>query len=371
MVLTKIPSNDLFDLSTWVGQRQATFSFKLINGITDQPLGDLHPNRDSPPTLTHDTSRTIPRTFELTLNATDMANIDTVNNRILVYMTIGGRDWPLGRYMFINKSKLRFTYGTPGAVTLADEMFIIDNAIETGFSSLITSSLGVSGFGDIVTPLEQIDQTMRRLLKGLGITARIDATPYTTIGSWIIGTSRAQILNNLSVDGDYFAPWMNNDGQLRIMRTYDPAREVPDFDFDSQNKVIAGSIIESDNILEAPNRIIVVSNGTASDVNASAPIVGTFDVPLSAPHSIFNRGFVVPKIYTRQVESSQQAMIIARNIALRDTAFETVQLSTPPDPRHDSYNVIRWDNKQWLETRWTMELIEGGTMRHSLQRVYL
>lgn len=371
MVQTKIPPDVRFDLQAWIGQRQATFTFKLIDGITNQPLGDIHPRRDTVPTLTHDTSRTIPRTFDVSLIASEMSHVNTVNNRVLVYMDIGDTRWPLGRYMPIDKSRTKISSGQPGVITLADEMFIVDQVIETGFSARISSTINVSGFGEIVTPTEQIDQTARRLLSGLPITARIDSTPYSTIGAWTVGTSRAQILNNLSLDGDYFAPWMNNDGKLRMMRTYDPAREVPDFDFDTSKKVIAATIVESDNILEAANRITVVSNGTSSDTNSRAPIVGTFDIPLSAPHSIFNRGFVIPKIYTRQVESTQQATVIARNIALRETAYETVELTTPPDPRHDGYNVIRWDNKQWLETRWSMQLIEGGTMRHTLQRAYI
>lgn len=370
MTLTKIPADDRFDLASWVGQRKATFRFSLVDGVTNQPLRTLTPIKGSIPTLMHDTSRAIPRSLSLNLGVADTAAINTIRDRVLVSMVIGGETWPLGRYMFVDNSRVIGTGGNLSSPALTDEMFILDQPREDSFAALVTVSTAASGFGEIVTPLEQIDQTMTRVLRGTGITARIDATPYTSIGSWNVGTSAVQILNNLATDGDYFAPWFNNLGRLRIMRTYDPAYEVPDFDFDASNKVIRGSITASDNLLDAPNRIIVVSNGVASDVSAQAPVVGTFDVPLSAPHSSYNRGFVVPRIETRQVESIQQATAIARTIALRETAFEIVELATPPDPRHDSYNVIQWDNKRWLETRWSMELIEGGSMQHTLQRVY-
>jgi hypothetical protein len=50
--------------------------------------------------------------------------------------------------------------------------------------------------------------------------------------------------------------------------------------------------------------------------------------------------------------------------------FERVELSTPPDPRHDSHNVIRWQGENWLELAWSMPLVEGGEMRHVLRKAY-
>lgn len=371
MVLTNFPIDPRFDLSPWVAQRQATFRFALVDGVTNQPLRDLTPIRDDPPTLSHDTSRTIPRTLTLSLGVRDVAFINTINNRVLPYMVIGGEEFPLGRYMFADNTRQKFSSGDLASLPLVDETFIINQPIETGFSALVTTTSTVTGFGDTTTPLEQVDQTMKRLLAPLSVHHHIDVTPYSSIGSWSAGTTRASILNSLAIDGDYFTPWYNNMGILRIRRSFDPKREIPDFDLDASNKVYAASIVESDNLLDAANRIIIISNGVSSDVNARAPVIGRYDIPASAPHSIFNRGFVIPDVQTRQVESAVQATAIAKNIAIRSTAFEVVELTTPPDPRHDGHNVIRWDDKLWLETSWSMEMIEGGEMRHTLQRVYV
>ena len=370
MALTNNKTNTSFDLRTSRGQRSASFRFKLINGVTNQPLRDLTPLRDSVPTLSHDASRTIPRTLDIALGPDDTANINTLNNRVLLYMIIDGVEWPLGRYMFVNNPRQKYSFGTTSSVSLTDEMFIVDQTIETGFSALLATSLSINGFGDMVTPLEQIDQTARRLLAPLNITFSIENTPYSSIGAWPVGTSRARILGDMATDGDYFSPWINHYGVLKMIRTFDPNRVVPDFNFDDGNRIVYGSITESDNLLQAANRIIVVSNGTSSDVNAKAPIVGIYDVPPSAPHSFINRGFIIADVQTRQIESTQQAISVARTIGLSQTAFEFTELVTPPDPRHDSYDVIRWDNKLWLERSWSMELIEGGTMQHSLQRMY-
>lgn len=371
MALTTFASDSRFDLPAWVGQRQGTFRFALVDGVTNQPLRDLHPLRDSTPTLSHDTSRTIPRSLRLELNAEDTATLDPINNRVLLYMVTGSVQWPLGRYMFIDSSKQRFSSGQLGSLSLVDEMFIVDQAMETGFSALATTSTSVSGFGETIVSLETADQTARRLLAPLDVNFLLEGTPFSSIGSWPVGTSRAQILKNLATDGDFFNPWFDNNGVLRLKRTFDPARQVPDFDFDSDNKVIAGSIVETDNLLQAANRVVVVSNGVVSDENTTGPIVGRFDVPSSAPHSLLNRGFTIADVREIQVESIIQATAIARNIAFNSTAFEFVELSTPPDPRHDGYNVIRWNSRLWLETAWIMELRQGGEMRHALQRIYV
>lgn len=370
MTLINFPPDNLLDLPPWVGQRQATFSFTLIDGITGQKLRELTPIRDTPATLVHDTTRTIPRTLSCVLGVDDAAVIDPINNRVLLHMLIGGRRYPLGRYMFVDDARNRFSSGSIAPVSLTDEMFIIDQASETGFSTLVSTSLAVSGFGSSIAPLETVDQSITRLLAPFDILLSIESTPFSSIGMWTVGTSKAQMLLNLSRDGDYFSPWFNHNGTLKIIRTFDPGRAIPDFNYDVNKVVYADTIVETSNLIDAANRIVVVSNGVVSADTAQAPVIGTFDIPPSAPHSIFNRGFVIPDVRQIQVESSLQAEVIARNIGIHSTAFEFVEMSTAPDPRHDGYNTIVWDNRLWLETAWTMELSEGGVMRHKLQRVY-
>ena len=44
-MLTTQPFNDQIDLSPWVGQRSATFIFRLVNGVTGENLGEINPIR--------------------------------------------------------------------------------------------------------------------------------------------------------------------------------------------------------------------------------------------------------------------------------------------------------------------------------------
>lgn len=348
-ILTTLPPHPILDLDAGIGQRSCTFRFDLVNGVTGENLGQIHPVRAA--SLTHDTTRTIKRQLTFPLGAEDMAAVNTVTDRVLVTMILSnGEEWPLGRYMFVDASRLIFTSGRLGAMALSDEMFLVDQEIE----------VGIDGVNVSVQPL------VVAVLAGLPVTAVIEASPFVSAEAWGVGINRGSILESLSVSGDWFSPWFGNDTQMHFIRTFDPATRVPDFDFDSGFRVMRDQILETDDLLTAPNRFIVISNVATTD----QPIVGVADVPINAPHSIPNRGFVIAATSTLQLNSQTQAISVARGLANRQTVFERATLTTPPDPRHDSYNVIKWQGELWLELAWSMALVEGGQMNHTMRKSY-
>jgi hypothetical protein len=356
--LTNFPPDPILDLEPWVGQRQATFRFERINGVTGEKLGEINPIRDA--SLSHDTSRIIKRQLNLSLGVVDTATINVVTDRILPFMVFpNGNEYPLGTFMFTDASRQVFSSGIPGQhtagglanVTLNDEMFRVDQQIEKGFNAVGTT----------------VSAAIISILAELGIEPILEASPYDSVESWSIGTNRGSILEALSVAGDYYSPWFGNDSRLHFIRTFDPAQGLPDFDFDANNKVLRDAILETDDLLTAPNRFIVVSNAAT---DPETEVVGVADVPVTAPHSITNRGFVIPLVQNLQISDGAQAQAVAQGLAQRFTVFERVGLTTPPDPRHDSYNVIRWQGEHWLELAWSMSLMEGGAMSHLLRKSY-
>jgi hypothetical protein len=351
MTLTNFETDPLLDLPAWVGQRQATFRFALSDAVTHEELGEIHPTRTA--VLTHDTTRTIKRQLNLSLGAADTAATNGLTQRINVYMTFpNGTEYPLGRYMFTDTSRAVYTAGKLGSFVLNDEMFLVDQKITTG----------INGVGSSVTSV------VETAVAGLGVSLLMEGTPFTSMESWSIGTGRGQVLESLSVSGDFFSPWFDNNGKLNFIRTFDPALKIPDFDFDSNNKVLREPIIETDDLLTAPNIFIVVSN--SSETLGSAAVVGRYDVPPSAPHSVANRGFTIAQVENLQLSDSTQAAAVATGLGIRQTIFQRVTLTTPPDPRHDSYNVIRWQGANWLELGWSMALTEGAPMNHVLRKSY-
>lgn len=390
--LTTEVRDDLFDL-TIRGQRSATYTFTLVEVITGMVVGTLTPLADSAPTLSHDTTRSVKRTITLNLGVDDTAVFDPIMHRVDIAMVLeDGRAFPLGRYMPVDFSKVVTTAGNMSSLALADEMFVVSQQIEEGFTAQPIPGNDFTDDGVLRTSVFTVINTFldKYLLfnptgyqgaltsgsTGAIVTATqrgvfrdIEYTNYVTSGAWQGGANGTTVLGDLSVTGDYFTPWMSNDRRFRMIRTFDPANVVPTFDFDDQQTVIRDSIAESNDLLNAPNRVIVVSNSGNGD-NRAAPIVGTYDIPNSAPHSIAKRGFVLPQVIDMQISTRVQAEAIARNIAVNQRAVERVELTTPPDPRHDGYDVIRWNGVLWLETGWSMSLVEGGAMRHTMQRIY-
>lgn len=365
------------DLDASIGQVQSQFKFYLTDGPTRQPLGEIHPRMDNPPVIEHDTTRVIPRKLEpLELEHDETAEIDPVRHRVEPVMIVNGVEYPLGRYAFSDHTEMASRLGhhhlsvsthvsaRDGAWSsnvLLDEMFIVDTELEQAFSTqeYARSSLVI----------ESADVAIRRLLIDFPIIEIIDEpTSFFSKGGWPAGSQRGTVMNDLALFGDYFAPWFGNDGRLHLIRAFDPALMPLDFDWDAQQVVLRNSIPLTSDLLTAPNRIIVVSN---DPVDTSVAVFGSYDVPLSAPHSIFNRGYVVPKTFEMQVSTTEQAFAVAANIGQRRTLVERITTVTPPDPRHDSYNVVRWQGNNWLEIGWSMTLKAGGEMSHTLRRAYI
>jgi hypothetical protein len=349
--VTVLEQDPILDLDAWVGQRACTFRFFVTDAVTGRRIGEIHPIRGA--NLTHDTSQVIKRRLTLSLGTADTEAFNPVSDRISPVMVFAeGANHPLGRYMVTTPTLNRYTSGRLASLQLSDEMFIIDQQIRKGVDGSKFGSIG-----DVV----------KSLVSGLSITYNIEASPFHSVDAWPIGTTRGQILEALATSGDYFSPWFGNDSQFHMIRTFNPAKRLIDIDLDSGFRVLRNGITEESDLLTAPNVIVVVSNNST---NSDTPVVGTARVPESAPNSVSNRGFEIPQIINLQVSSAGQAQAMARGISVKNAVAQRVTLTTPPDPRHDSYNVIRWDNDNWLELSWSMQLTEGGTMTHLLRKAY-
>ena len=348
--LTTLGTSVDFNLLDQAAMRSSTFRFGLVDGVTGEVKEDLTPIRNA--SLNHDTTRTIKRQLSLNLGVYDTARIDPLVDRVLVYMvTADGTEWPLGKYMFTDSSLLTSTGGDLANLVLNDEMFLVDQQISKGING-VKKPINAT----ISTVMEEFPR----------ISVNQEAAFFEGMQAWTLGAGRGQILDDLALAGDMFSPWFDNDGVLRFIRSFDPAMRVPDFDFDTGSSVIRAGIVETSDILTAPNRFIVISNTSENNT----PLVGIADVPVNAPNSFAKRGFYIVKTEDLQLNTASQAQLVANNLALRSTVFERVTITTAPDPRHDSYNVIRWRGDNWLELAWSMNLLEGAAMSHSLRKAY-
>jgi hypothetical protein len=359
---------ELLDLPEYIGQVGATFRFDVVDGRTGVYRGRLSPLRDPVPMLEHDSTATISRKLSnLTLGVRDAQWFKPLTDRVKVTMVLGDPDrteFPLGRYLVADDSSVLYSQGTLVPLTFYDDMFIIDQELETGFNA----------GGD------PADAAIVRLLEGLPIgVVDVEASSSGPLSNgWGAGSSRGTALSELANLGGYFNPWFNHENRLKVVRAFEPGdRDIPDIDLDSPSRVYRESISFASDLVTAPNRFIVRSNSTGSELGPDGeelppppPILGVYDVPSSYPHSIAQRGFVMAQTVEAQVRTQTAAGVYARALGLQRTVYETCTLSTPPDPRHDGYQVIKFDGKRWLEIGWSMPLVSGAAMSHTLRRAY-
>lgn len=359
--------SDYLDLPEYIGVVGATFRFDVVDAVTGLLRGQVHPLADSPPTLEHDSASIISRKVNnLVLGEMDSGWFQPISDRIRIVMVLGDADrteFPLGRYLVADRSTLETTGGITTPLTLYDDGFIVDQELEEGFNSA-----GLPA-----------DEAIRRLVEYLPIGELEMQAPVgdRVWQSWGAGSGRGAAVTDLATAGGYFQPWFDHEGRYRFITAFEPGDVQPDIDLDNPPRVFAGSISRSDDLATAPNRLIVRSNangvtlGDEGEEQTTLPAVwARYDVPSSAPFSISQRGFVIPKTVEAQVRTRTEAAIYARTLGIQRTIYERCTVATPPDPRHDGYNVVRFDGENWLELGWSMPLMAGGVMTHQLRRAY-
>ena len=357
----------MLDLAEYIGQVGCTFRFDVYDAATGKARGQITPLRDQPPTLDHDSSSTISRKISnLLLGVEDAAWFRPLSDRVAVTMIVGDdarTEFPLGRYLVADDASLLYSQGTIVPLTLYDEMFIVDQELEQGFNA--------NGL--------PADIAIRNLLEFVPIgTILMEAPTGDRVWqSWGAGTGRGSALTDLATAGGYFKPWFDHHNQLRFVAAFEPGDRLPDLDLDGAGRVFRDSISFNSDMVTAPNRWIVRSNSSGMQLGEEGeeqvelpPVVGVYDVPSSAPFSITRRGFVLPKTIEAQVRTTTAAAIYARTVGQQRTIYERCTLTTPPDPRHDGYQVIRFNGENWLEIGWSMPLVSGGGMTHTLRRAY-
>lgn len=359
--------NDSLNLAAFVGQVGCTFRFDVVDGPSGRRRGTLHPLSDPTPTLAHDSTSTISRRLSgVTLGPEDAEWFLPLSDRVEVTMVLGDSartEFPLGQYLVADDSRLTYSNGDLVPLTLYDNMFIVDQEIEEGFNA-----------GGLPA-----DVAIRNLLQYLPLgVIQIEATAGERVyQSWAAGTGRGQAIGDLATAGGYFLPWFDHQNRMRFVRAFEPGDSEPDINLDGPGRVYRESISFNSDLVTAPNRFIVRSNAAGMELGDEGdekvelpPVVGYYDVPSSAPYSISSRGFTISQTIEAQVRTRTAAAIYARTLGQQRSVYERCTLTTPPDPRHDGYDVVRFRGVNWLEIGWNMPLISGGAMTHTLRRAY-
>lgn len=350
-----LTTDEILAPSPSLGIRVDRFEFDILDKnliVTSQ----VHPITDC--SITAGVDRTIARTLDgLVLTFDDAIAIDPLTDRIRPVMVLqNGERFPLGIYLFGDHRRSVSTRPDTWEPNCYDQGLILQDKTERS-TSLPTKA-----------PIKNL---MVSILNGVGITQIDLAAGDVNVGeplAWPAGTERSRILNDCAAAMGCLTPFFDNVGVYRCVEAPDPERAVPDFKY-GPGRIIADSIVESDDSYSAPNRYIAIGDGT------DTPVVGTYDIPASAPHSAANRGYIVSEtLDVPGVANTQAAIGAARAAYLKDKrTWRRLSFVSPLDPRHDMYAIVEYSGMSpgvYLETGYRMQLKAGGEHQHDLNHLW-
>lgn len=335
------------------GQVQANWRFELL----DQTLtrtGDLSPLAAG--SIDVNTSGAVKRTMSgFRLSQHDLNDVNPYTDRVAAWYQLGdGSQWPAGVFCFSGLPRNVSSGVSTLDATLMDQGFLIGQDSEQTFSvpargliiDVINRILDVSGI-----PPDRRDMP-----------ANSDVRTLDPIG-WPSGTLKSKIIDELCLLGGWLPHYFDNTGTFVL-------RGAPNIDFDApavayaidDSRILAGTVIENDNLLDAPNVYRVVGNGTAS-----GEISGQARVNPDLPYSVEKRGFEIVQTEKMQgIASSEQAQRMASDLAAASPGFQTVEFDSFADPRHDLFMLVAYNNIVYREVGFGVTLKSGGPMKHSL-----
>lgn len=342
-----------------VRRRADAFRFELCDRQLN-PIGEVHPDRDETvPSIQNDTSNeTARRLTGLKLFASEASDVDTVGDRLRVYMVLqNGVEYRLGTFLWADENEPRRSWGDEHHSELVDFNYILAQQTTQAFGWGRGATVSLVMFFLLFRAGFELDN-----IKVIGEEANRGLRDPQ---AWEPGSTWLNKLNDIGAPVGFVPPWFDRDGRLTFDQAPDPTIGQPTIPaYGPDTRVIADSILYSSDVLKAPNDFGAFDSGT------ERLRTGRYQLPANAPNSFARRGFRVGQVETVQgMETQDQADKAARNLARTSDVFEYLTFSSTLDPRHDTYDIVDAYGLRWLETAWSMELRSGGLMQHSLKRV--
>ena len=356
-------------LNGLVPLREETVRFDIHNAAGTK-LGVLAVDSSARARITNDTGRSIRRTLEgLRIPPRPLHDQDTTryyaaeinaltqNVRPQWILEPSGDAYPLGVFYFADASSSSHTWGEPLDCSLVDRCVDLDQPLET--------TVGYPTGTLVHTAL-----VAEAIAAGITDTTLIQASSLV-LGEPVAGAAgrdtRLRVMEQLCAKIGFLAPYFDNSGNFVCRAAEVVETAIPKFDYGLNTNVIMGSILQSDDSLSSPNRWIALDPAAVL-----APLVGRFDLPAVAPNSFANTA----RRRTRVVEivglADQAAAHAAAQAAYATSGatFSWLSFQTPADPRHDTFDIIDFNDVHYREIAWSLDLAAGGLHRHDCRGTY-
>lgn len=223
-------------------------------------------------------------------------------------------------------------------------------------------------FGCGFTRLRRSDEKTRLALRGsdptqLMVTYANEAgldnaiagsfTSFQETTVWGAGTDFEQIISQLAEVAGHRSPWCDNNGVLRSVAALVVDAAIINLEVLGP---MANTIVITEQYLSAPNRVVV------EDTSAGFPVIGIWEAPATAPHSLFRRGYPLTVIVGQQglgsaVNAQRVAETIGESLSSRRLSCEIL-----PTTRLDGPVILRYRDSLWLCQNWSLDTGNGALM---------
>lgn len=358
-----VAANPLLDLADHVGIVRSAIRFDVLNRELDV-IGEVQPVASGGvATIVNQSTARNPRTLRgFTLPGEQANDLNVYSDRIRpVWLLEDGSGvaglggWPLGVFLPQNPDRQIATWDSPLTASLVDLTYLLDQENPRRFQATnravvtdkIEELVRAAGFVDYVVEPSDV-----RVLDSI---------------AKVPGTSFGETIRDLCQLVAYLPPWVDNEGVLRV----EPPPPLVDgthvirYPLEAdRSRCIRDTILVSPQT-DLPGAYRVINSGATK-----GPVWAIAYVDPDLPWSRERRGFLITKTVRMQgIESTAQAMRIARSMIDAQPGAGAV-FDGPPDPRHDTNNVVEFGEPGtlWRETAWSLRLSPSGPMSHTLVR---
>lgn len=219
--------------------------------------------------------------------------------------------------------------------------------------------------------------TVEKLLKECGIkemNVKYESTRFPETMEWSIGTDLLSIINELLAMINYEELWFNSDG-MAICQPAEDAKEENAKHVYSDTDIgclMERHVTDQLDIFDAPNQFIVYCSNP--EKSAVWSVVETNDSPGSSLSTVRRGRTIATKVRVNNIASLTHLQVYARLLRIKSSyASELIGITTALEPGHGVGDICGVTTQlatgYGRETEWRMNLISGGSMTHTLERM--
>lgn len=346
------------------GTRILSFRYDRLNSL-NKYIGPIETVKSC--TVANNALADIKRTARFSM--LDRSSIDYLKDRIRPWVRLtmpdGGLvEWPQGVFLFSTPDRVLDDIGTVSREIVGyDQLLVLQDDKVTDRYAIASGVTYTTAIATLIATVPGV--TMAMVPSALTLPAALE---------WEPGTAKLRILNDLLGAINYESAFFDEDGVLVCRPYQSPQTRTPGYTYDDgQATVRTGGAEQTLDLYSVPNKwVAIVSEADRAVLRAEV----TNSNPAS-PTSTVSRGRTIVRIID-EVDAADLSTLqakVARYAFEASQVFEGVKFTTALMPFHSNNDVLSLAiprlalDAKYSEQAWSMSLMVGGTMSHTVRRV--